>query len=167
MSDSTIIGWTSVDETNAALARLFGAEAWSQTDQKPALLNTAYSEIRDNPNYDFSFAPERVDPATQIETDKWAATSAENKRRLTEAQQLHALDILLGGGSANENSKLRSQGIKSFSISKFSLTFDEQRANLNKSEVYLAGELSQRVKDKLFPFLLSVPVRGTIQRIYP
>lgn len=155
--ENSVIGWTSVADTNAALALNYGGEAWStaSASEKITLLSTAYSEIRDNPNYDLP---------TEAGTQEWNDLSDDQRRRLSEAQQLHALYILITGGS-DENSNLKAQGVKSFSIGKFSMSFDDAIGK-NKAEFLNATSLSQKVKDKLYPFIVDVNIVGSFERRY-
>lgn len=147
-----IIGWITLEEASDILAGLNGCQSWSALDAptQTMLLNTAFSELRDNPNYTLP------QDATQLA----ANYSDDNQRRLKEAQAIHACDINTG----SNGDSLESPGVKRYKIGSFEKEF---RDPLKRStdQAFQSVPLSQRVKDKLLPFVYDFPITGEFVRI--
>ena len=158
MSDSALIGWTTVENVDTFLSTIYGASSWaSETEaNRIALVTTAHSELRDHPNYTLP---------TYGGSD-WGALTSDQQRRIQEGQSLHALDLLLGGDSTKETANMRAQGITSYSIGRYSATFGDKSKTRAFGETTTALPLSQRVKDKLSGFLKDVQLIGTFERTY-
>lgn len=153
-----IIGWTTVTNVDTLLAEIYGGSSWaSETEpNKIALVNTAYSELRDHPNYTLA----------SYGGSEWDAYTSDQQRRIQEAQSLHALDLLLGGDSTKETANMQAQGITSYSIGRYSVSFGDKSKTRAFGETSTALPLSQRVKDKLAGFLKDVQLIGTFERTY-
>lgn len=158
MSDSVLIGWTTVENVDTLLSTIYGASSWaSETEpNRIALVTTAYSELRDHPNYTL--------PA--YGASGWDSLTADQQRQIIEAQSFHALDLLQGGESAKETANMKAQGITSYSIGRFSASFGDKSKTRAFGETSTALPLSQRVKDKLSGFLKDVQLIGTFERNY-
>lgn len=158
MAITDIIGWTTVENVTTFLETIYGASSWAtQTEaDQVALVTTAFSELRDHPNYTI---------ASYGDSD-WESYTSDQQRRIQDAQSLHALDLLLGGDSAKENANMQLQGIASYSIGRYSVSFGDKLKSRAFGETNTALPLSQRVKDKLSGFLKDVQLIGTFERTY-
>lgn len=150
------LGWTTAHDATEFLSELYGFEAFEASgDDRRGLLLSAFNEIKANPNYQIAL----------YDSSGWNSYSDEQKLNVQQAQAFQAFFILQNGNSADASENLKLEGVKSYSIGRFSKTFGG-KAERDSGLMYDATTLSRRVENLLFGFRKQPKLIGRIYRRY-
>lgn len=154
--ESEQLGWTTAYDATEFLSELYGFEAFEASgDDRRGLLLTAFNEIQANPNYQIAL----------FGSDGWNSYSAQQKLNVQQAQAFQAFFILQNGNSADASENMKLEGVKSYTIGKFSKTFGG-KTDRDSGIMYDATTLSRRVENLLHGFRIQPKLIGRVYRRY-